>query len=192
MYAAITPPAEPVAPMEPSPYLPTTRRFQNPMYLRVERIGEYADLDEAARRSVDGLRKQIHQELDTLDRIDRDAAWAAKRAALRLVHAVPRSAGSTGSPMRRRRLALTVVDVEVVAGSLEGDGDAFAVGSTTVPSLRMVGSLLGTLPLGSTDLLGARRDIGYYRAGGGNGCVGKCCTDERSRNQKQNTPQPCT
>ena len=38
------------APMEPSPYLPTTRRFQNPLYLRVERIPEYADLDAAARR----------------------------------------------------------------------------------------------------------------------------------------------
>jgi len=85
--------AEPVAPMEPSPYLPTTRRFQNPLYLRVERIGEYADLDGAARRTVDGLRKKIHQDLDTLDWIDRDAAWAAKRAALRLVYVVPRSAG---------------------------------------------------------------------------------------------------
>src|SRR5664279_5503302 len=85
--------AEPVAPMEPSPYLPTTRRFQNPLYLRVERIAEYADLDEKARRSVDRLRRKVHQDLDTLDRIDRNAAWAAKRAALRLVHAVPRSAG---------------------------------------------------------------------------------------------------
>ena len=27
--------AEPVAPMEPSPYLPTTRRFANPLYLRI-------------------------------------------------------------------------------------------------------------------------------------------------------------
>ena len=34
--------AEPVAPMEPSPYLPTTRRFANPLYLRLERIPEYA------------------------------------------------------------------------------------------------------------------------------------------------------
>ena len=34
--------AEPVPPMEPSPYLPTTRRFVNPLYLRVEDIPEYA------------------------------------------------------------------------------------------------------------------------------------------------------
>ena len=33
------------------------------------------------------------RQLDALDRIDRDIAWAAKRQALQLVHAVPRSAG---------------------------------------------------------------------------------------------------
>ena len=32
--------AEPVAPVEPSPYLPTTRRFVNPIYLRVEDVPE--------------------------------------------------------------------------------------------------------------------------------------------------------
>jgi 4-alpha-glucanotransferase len=42
--------AEPVPPMEPSPYLPTTRRFANPLYLRVERVPEYAYLDAAARQ----------------------------------------------------------------------------------------------------------------------------------------------
>lgn len=84
---------EPTAPMEPSPYLPTTRRFANPLYLRVERIPEYADLPPAARVEVDRLRDQLHADLDGADRIDRDTAWTAKRAALELVHAVPRSAG---------------------------------------------------------------------------------------------------
>ena len=85
--------AEPAAPMEPSPYLPTTRRFQNPLYLRVERIPEFAGLDEAARAAVAALRTGVHGELDQLDRIDRDVAWTAKRQALALVHAVPRSVG---------------------------------------------------------------------------------------------------
>jgi 4-alpha-glucanotransferase len=85
--------AEPVAPMRPSPYLPTSRRFANPIYLRVERISEFVDLDAAGRVEVERLRRQVHDALNPLDRIDRDRAWAAKREALELVHSVPRSAG---------------------------------------------------------------------------------------------------
>jgi len=85
--------AEPASPMEPSPYLPTTRRFQNPLYLRVERIPEYAELDATARAAVETLRRKVQRDLEALDRIDRDIAWAAKRKALKLVHAVPRSVG---------------------------------------------------------------------------------------------------
>ncbi|HEX4978351.1 MAG TPA: 4-alpha-glucanotransferase [Nocardioides sp.] len=85
--------AEPVPPMEPSPYLPTSRRFFNPLYLRVERIPEYVDLGAPARRRVTSLAKKVHAALDDADVIDRNTAWAAKRAALRLVHQVPRSAG---------------------------------------------------------------------------------------------------
>jgi 4-alpha-glucanotransferase len=85
--------AEPVAPLEPSPYLPTSRRFFNPLYLRVERIPEYVDLPDADRAEVDRLAADVHAKLDDADVIDRDVSWTAKRAALQLVHAVPRSAG---------------------------------------------------------------------------------------------------
>jgi 4-alpha-glucanotransferase len=85
--------AEPVAPMEPSPYLPTSRRFFNPVYLRVERIPEYAELSAGDRARVDDLAVSVHQKLDTVDVIDRDTAWTAKRAALRVVHDAGRSAG---------------------------------------------------------------------------------------------------
>jgi 4-alpha-glucanotransferase len=83
--------AAPTTPMEPSPYLPTSRRFVNPLYLRVEAIPEYAELRKRGR--VRRLRAEVQQRAGRLDTIDRDIAWTAKRAALRLLHRVPRSAG---------------------------------------------------------------------------------------------------
>jgi 4-alpha-glucanotransferase len=85
--------AEPVAPLEPSPYLPTSRRFFNPLYVRVERIAEYAVLPTASRGTVDALAADVHARLDDADVIDRNTAWTAKRAALQIVHAAPRTAG---------------------------------------------------------------------------------------------------
>ncbi|OJZ74224.1 4-alpha-glucanotransferase [Mycobacterium paraffinicum] len=83
--------AAPTAPMEPSPYLPTSRRFVNPIYLDVEAIPEFAELPKRSR--VRRLRSDVQQRAARLDAIDRDSAWAAKRAALELLHQVPRSAG---------------------------------------------------------------------------------------------------
>ncbi len=83
--------AEPVTPVEPSPYLPTTRRFVNPLYLRVEDIPELARLEHAAHRRVLSLAATARG-LNTADRVDRDAAWPLKMEALRLVF----GAGVTG------------------------------------------------------------------------------------------------
>ncbi len=85
--------AEPVAPMEPSPYLPTSRRFFNPLYLRVERIPEYVDLPPGGLEKVRQLLHGVRDALDGQDVIDRDTSWTAKRAALQAVHTVARSAG---------------------------------------------------------------------------------------------------
>jgi 4-alpha-glucanotransferase len=66
----------PTLPQEPSPYLPVTRRFRNPIYLRVPEVpgADRVDVDDAAgRRLSDG------------DLVDRDAIWARKREALRRV-----------------------------------------------------------------------------------------------------------
>ncbi len=83
--------AEPSPPMEPSPYLPTSRRFVNPLYLRVEAIPEFAQLSKRGR--VGRLRDGVQNRAAALDSIDRDSAWAAKREALELVYAVPRTVG---------------------------------------------------------------------------------------------------
>ncbi len=45
--------AEPVPPVSASPYLPMSRRFISPLYLRVEDIPEYALLPPAQRRRID-------------------------------------------------------------------------------------------------------------------------------------------
>ena len=84
---------EPSVPLEPSPYLPTTRRFANPLYLRVERIAEYADLDPQTRARVDALGARVRAGSADAGRIDRDQAWTAKRAALELVHDAGRTPG---------------------------------------------------------------------------------------------------
>jgi 4-alpha-glucanotransferase len=83
--------AAPTTPMEPSPYLPTSRRFVNPLYLRVEAIAEFACLPKRGR--VWRLRDDVQERAIASDSIDRDTAWTAKRAALQLVYRVPRSAG---------------------------------------------------------------------------------------------------
>jgi 4-alpha-glucanotransferase len=61
---------------EDSPYLPATRRFRNPIYLRVADVpgADGVDLEDAAGRALaDG------------ELIDRDAIWAHKRRVLRRV-----------------------------------------------------------------------------------------------------------
>lgn len=83
--------AAPAAPMEPSPYLPTSRRFGNPLYLRVEAIAEFAAVRH--RRRLRGWRTALNTHADGHPTIDRDAAWRAKRAALEQVYRVQRSAG---------------------------------------------------------------------------------------------------
>lgn len=82
----------PGPPREPSPYLPATRRFADPAYLRVEDIAEYADLPAADRRAIEQLAGPVRAGERTADLLDRDRAWTAKAAALALVHAVPLSA----------------------------------------------------------------------------------------------------
>jgi 4-alpha-glucanotransferase len=83
--------AAPTAPMEPSPYLPTTRRFVNPLYLRVEAIPEFAYVRQRGR--IRTARTDLQRRAGRVDTVDRDSAWAAKRPALHSIYLVQRSAG---------------------------------------------------------------------------------------------------
>jgi len=79
--------AEPVPPVSPSPYLPMSRRFISPLYLRVEDIPEYARLPPADRRRIEELAAPLRATSGGL--IDRDAVWRAKRAALEIIYRQP-------------------------------------------------------------------------------------------------------
>jgi 4-alpha-glucanotransferase len=83
--------AAPLTPMIPSPYLPITRRFPNPIYLRIEDVPEYAYLRGRDRKAIRKLSKNVRRV--TADLLDRDTSWTAKSAALDILRTVPLSAG---------------------------------------------------------------------------------------------------
>ncbi len=72
----------PVRPVPASPYAPSSRRFVNPLYLRVEDTTAYRTAEEPVRSTVDSLRPDL-----TGDLIDYDAVWDAKEAALEVLWA---------------------------------------------------------------------------------------------------------
>jgi 4-alpha-glucanotransferase len=69
----------PTLPVPASPYSPSSRRFANPLYLRIADTPEYRRADPPLRDQVDALRPQLG------DLIDYSAVWQAKRAALELL-----------------------------------------------------------------------------------------------------------
>jgi 4-alpha-glucanotransferase len=81
--------AEPLPPVSPSPYLPMTRRFLSPLYLRIEDIPEYRALSAGDLARIEALAEPLRARNTRGGLIDRDAVWAAKRTALRLIYQVP-------------------------------------------------------------------------------------------------------
>ncbi|GAB1694261.1 4-alpha-glucanotransferase [Krasilnikovia sp. M28-CT-15] len=71
----------PTLPVPESPYFPSSRRFANPLYLRVADTPEYQRADDALRSRVDALRPAPAG--DGL--IDYSAVWRAKSEALELL-----------------------------------------------------------------------------------------------------------
>ncbi|MFD9389559.1 4-alpha-glucanotransferase [Streptomyces sp. NPDC060000] len=87
--------AVPGAPTDPSPYRPSSRRFPDPVHLRVEDVPEFAYVHgdgprQALLERAGRLRGAV---LEKGELIDRDAVWELKREALELVARVPLGPG---------------------------------------------------------------------------------------------------
>ncbi|MDF3297558.1 4-alpha-glucanotransferase [Streptomyces tropicalis] len=86
-------------PTDPSPYRPSSRRFPDPVHLRVEDVPEYPHVEDrerlhALRERAARLRTGV---LGEGALIDRDAVWALKREALDLVARVPLGPGRSAA-----------------------------------------------------------------------------------------------
>ncbi|MBY6706351.1 4-alpha-glucanotransferase [Rhodococcus sp. BP-241] len=84
--------AAPRPPIEASPYLPTTRRFFNPLYIRVENIRETAMLPRDRYARIRDTARRLHRADGRTDDLDRDKSLRAKLRALEAIFLVPRSA----------------------------------------------------------------------------------------------------
>ncbi|OZE96202.1 4-alpha-glucanotransferase [Rhodococcoides fascians] len=82
----------PVPPVEASPYLPTTRRFFDPMYIRIEDIPETAYLPKDQYAKVREAARSFARANKRTGRIDRDPSFRAKLKSAKRIFAVPRSA----------------------------------------------------------------------------------------------------
>ncbi len=96
LHAAVpNPPGGPGS--DPSPYRPSSRRFPDPVHLRIEAVPEFAHLPDDARDRVEALRREADRLREGVLRhgelIDRDAVWALKGEALELLHEVPLGPG---------------------------------------------------------------------------------------------------
>ncbi len=81
--------AQSTPPIEPSPYLPASRRFLSPLYIRPQEIPEAAAMSPGEREVMQSCREASQG--DGI-RVDRDKTWRNKREALWAVFHQPRRA----------------------------------------------------------------------------------------------------
>ncbi|WP_206215002.1 4-alpha-glucanotransferase [Corynebacterium lizhenjunii] len=101
--------AQAVPPVEDSPYLPTSRRYINPIYLCIEDIPELAQLSATDRATVTSLAASMRRRNRSADHIIRAEIYAAKLQALHLLFAVdfsPERAQAFGQYCAREGQAL--------------------------------------------------------------------------------------
>lgn len=95
----------PITPLEPSPYLPESRRFLNVTYIRPQDIPEFEELDDADRATVRDLHDRVAANNTNPEPIDINAAWDAKRTALEIIFRQKRSAEREAAFAEFRRAA---------------------------------------------------------------------------------------
>ncbi|MCS4490571.1 MULTISPECIES: 4-alpha-glucanotransferase [unclassified Corynebacterium] len=76
---------EPLPPVEDSPYLPTSRRFTNPIYIRIEDIPEIDLLDSDILEDIADIAEEFQSQNRDASIIDRNPIYAAK---LQVLHEV--------------------------------------------------------------------------------------------------------
>ncbi|MCS4484923.1 4-alpha-glucanotransferase [Gleimia sp. 6138-11-ORH1] len=85
--------ASPATPIEPSPYLPVTRQFLNPLYIHPQDIAEYQLVSPAGKLRIENLLEASRTEKAGLPGlISRDNSWTAKVTALREIFSLGLSA----------------------------------------------------------------------------------------------------
>ena len=80
-----------VTPMENSPYLPSTRRFGHPLYIRPEKIEVRVPVRRRHRQGDAHRCGTARPQRDRGSPIDRDAVWTGKKEALERIFDVRRS-----------------------------------------------------------------------------------------------------
>ena len=129
--------AEPVGHQQDSPYLPTTRRFTNPIYLRVEDVREFAYLPATDRALVEWRAEPLRASNTDPSTLDRDAVWDAKRSVLRSVFDAGRSpARQAAFDAFREREGRGLADYALWAAMIEhfGPGQPWPEGAERVGS----------------------------------------------------------
>ncbi|MBO1334470.1 4-alpha-glucanotransferase [Streptomyces sp. VRA16 Mangrove soil] len=114
---------------DPSPYRPSSRRFPDPLHLRVEAVREYAYLPEEERRAVDacaGRARALNGAvLNGSSLIDRDTVRTLKLTALRRIHAAvpltPGRAAAFDAFVRREGRDLTDFATWCALAEVHGD-----------------------------------------------------------------------
>jgi 4-alpha-glucanotransferase len=91
--------AVPGAPTDPSPYRPSSRRFPDPVHLRIEAVPGYAYARGGDRERLDALvERAATLRASVLEKgalIDRDAVWELKHEALTILDGIPGGPGDT-------------------------------------------------------------------------------------------------